>query len=1030
MGKLYACRYIGQLDREVIGGYMAEVKEKRNSMKFGWKEARRIVVALFLMLIIGSSSFVMLNRLWDISEERCWNSLHDAADSIDNLVYEYLNNYVGALRNLQRACIGAKDLHDPQLAEDVREIRVGALGANARLYLSDGYAATEYGVEEDISDRVDFMEIAHGGVFISAVHSDIFNSNRNVIEEYIPVYRDGVISAMLSIVLDIDDLEDVIENRKNSDKEKVIIIDRRDEQVIVDTGHSIMEAGSRAVSQKLQSISEWDVFYQKLISAEECRGEVKDENGYSKYLYGLPSSVGFWSTAVAVDEEIAFTDYNEIKTISRVLLVVETIIFVLYIIWMLYDFHVQIEKESEKRTKILRESYEQDAELYKRTILTNSLAYLKVDLTENRVISYAYRTTGDESMEEMYDEVSEESAYSTFIKNNSESYIHPEYRESYLSQFSQSNLIDCFNEGKIMPEYVFRTNARDNRKDYRKVVSYLSKDEQNGNILAMIVTYDISKEMEQLEEEKELQTVIASIAMDYECMLCMKTITGEVSYYGRAEKFDALPSILDSKLTLQEKIERFKDKYVLSEDHPKFDSELSVEILNGKMRSGKSYITRYRLFVDNEIHWYQLKFIFHREGNERRMVIVCFRNIDDEIIRQNRHQDDLENALIAARGANEAKTQFLFNMSHDIRTPINAVLGFADIAEKNADNEEKVKDCLQKLKVSGNQLLNIINDVLELARIESGQIKINPVPYDLDDYTQGIRNTFEPFFEGKNQEFIIESNYYNRYIYIDYARVNRVLFNLLSNAVKYTPSGGRVSCKTIQGEVLEDGRIPYSWIIEDNGIGMSREYQKRLFERFSREHSSTEIGIEGTGLGLAMVRELVDRMEGSIEVDSEQGRGTRVTVTIPLTVCPAELLEKPGDTSDLGSVSLEGKRILVVEDIDLNRELAVEMLMDEGVIVDEAANGELAVEMVKKAGDKGYDAILMDVQMPVMNGYEATRAIRALEDKRLASIPVIAVTANAFEEDRQAAFNAGMNEHVSKPVTAEKLKEIMGRYVK
>ena len=405
-------------------------------------------------------------------------------------------------------------------------------------------------------------------------------------------------------------------------------------------------------------------------------------------------------------------------------------------------------------------------------------------------------------------------------------------------------------------------------------------------------------------------------------------------------------------------------------------------------------------------------------------------------IEEEKHRMELQSALeremearLQAQNAQRAKSTFLFNMSHDIRTPLNAIIGFAEIISKNPGAEEEVKNSVEKIKSSGDVLLSLINDVLDLARIESGEIALDLTVRDLN---QVIDNLARMFMENAGQaglQFIVEKDIKNAYVACDDTKMTRIMVNLIGNAIKFTPPGGKIVFSTRQTEDVKEDCAEYEIRVRDTGIGMSKEFKDHVFEAFERERTSTESGFGGTGLGLTIVKKLVDLMGGSITVNSELGKGTEIVLRLCFQVAKPEALElkskKEADGTDYS-----GKCLLLVEDNLLNREIACQLLEKRGFRIENAENGMIAVDKVIHSKPGYYDLILMDIQMPVMDGYKATREIRKLENKELAAIPIIAMTANAFAEDREKAFQAGMNEHVAKPFDIEKLMQVMKQYLK
>lgn len=405
--------------------------------------------------------------------------------------------------------------------------------------------------------------------------------------------------------------------------------------------------------------------------------------------------------------------------------------------------------------------------------------------------------------------------------------------------------------------------------------------------------------------------------------------------------------------------------------------------------------------------------------------------MDEELKRQHVL---LEQALKEAQAANKAKTSFLSNMSHDIRTPMNAIIGFTNLALLDTGNQKVMEEYLTKIKASSEHLLSLINDVLEMSRIESGKIELNEVPVNLPDILHDLATIIIGQVEGKNQELFMDAvNVTDENILCDKLRLNQVLLNLVSNAIKYTGSGGKISVRIIQKASASDGMAPYEIRVKDNGMGMTPEFAERVFEAFERENTSTISGIQGTGLGMAITKRIVEMMNGTISVDTKLNEGTEFIVKLSFKVQQGG--KKDYHIPQLNDVhapvtdGFSGKRLLLVEDIEINRQIALTLLEMYGFIVEEAENGEEAVRKIDEVGGDYFDAILMDIQMPVMNGYDAARGIRALPEGKGAKIPIIAMTANAFDEDKQLALAAGMNGHIAKPIDTDKLVEVLSKYL-
>ena len=389
----------------------------------------------------------------------------------------------------------------------------------------------------------------------------------------------------------------------------------------------------------------------------------------------------------------------------------------------------------------------------------------------------------------------------------------------------------------------------------------------------------------------------------------------------------------------------------------------------------------------------------------------------------------LQVAVENAESANHAKSTFLFNMSHDIRTPMNAIIGYADLASRHLDDPAKLKNYMENIQVCGQNLLMLLNNVLDLARIENDKTEME---YSVSDIEKDFRNCVAMFrnqADSKGQTLMVTTQLQYPYIYADIPHLTEICTNLVSNAVKYTGAGGTIRCDVTQKPGEKEGWCDTVVTVADNGIGMSQEFQKHIFEPFERERTSTVSKVEGSGIGMGIVKKLVGLMGGTVAVESRIGVGSKFTVTIPCRIASEDETQAKRETNPSDQKCLCGTRILLTEDNDLNAEIATELLQEEGCTVDRAKDGVECVDMLEKAANGTYQLILMDIQMPVMNGYDAARKIRGLDDPQKANIPIIAMTANAFTEDRQVALDAGMNDHIAKPINMNVLVPTLRKYL-
>ena len=419
---------------------------------------------------------------------------------------------------------------------------------------------------------------------------------------------------------------------------------------------------------------------------------------------------------------------------------------------------------------------------------------------------------------------------------------------------------------------------------------------------------------------------------------------------------------------------------------------------------------------------------YDKNGNVT-SVLIANRDVTSEKMRELRQEEELREAKLKAECANKAKSLFLFNMSHDIRTPMNAIIGYADLAIRHLQETEKLGRYLQKIQICGKELLSMLGNVLDLARIENNKVEMEYTVSNVHECFENCVTMFQQQAESKNQMLSLTEQIMYPYVYMDAPHLSEICLNIISNAIKYTNTGGTISCNVLQESCKKEDWCNLIITVTDNGIGMSEEFQKHIFEAFERERNSTASHIEGSGIGMGITKKLVELMNGTIEVKSKQGEGSSFTVTVPCRKALKEDMLEKKNTNLHNKKCLNGVRILLVEDNEINTEIARELLTEEGCIVETANDGVACIDMVEKAEADYYKMILMDIQMPVMNGYDATLAIRKMKDTKKARIPIVAMTANAFAEDIQKVLSVGMNDHVAKPVDMNILVSTMMKYL-
>ncbi|MDO4488285.1 MAG: response regulator [Eubacteriales bacterium] len=471
----------------------------------------------------------------------------------------------------------------------------------------------------------------------------------------------------------------------------------------------------------------------------------------------------------------------------------------------------------------------------------------------------------------------------------------------------------------------------------------------------------------------------------------------------------------------------FVNNMARPEDREVLREFVDLSTLNERMKDEKCITIEFKSTIFKTLDgsekpmWRQAAFIDagHDENGELAHVIFATRSIHESKMRE-------LDALEAAEKANKAKTDFLFNMSHDIRTPLNAITGYRDLLEKHQDDPEKRQDYLDKMKNADDVLVSIVNNVLEMTRIEQGNIEVEETAGSIYQFCDGLNSIFADMMESKNIEFTTELKIQHEYVFADMPKTRELYMNLVSNSLKYTNPGGRIHLLVEEFPSEKEGKIILKTTLTDNGIGMDEDFLPHIFEPFARENNTTDAKIEGTGLGMPIVKKIIDLVGGTIDIKSHKGEGTVVTITAEHRIASHDDIFGSQDRTVNPEV-FKGKRILLAEDNELNAEIATEILKEAGFEVEHAQDGKICCDMLAAAEAGYYDVVLMDIQMPNMNGYEAAVAIRKMNNREKASIPIVAVTANAFEEDRREAMRCGMNGHVAKPINVKELMVQLSR---
>ncbi|MCM1158885.1 MAG: ATP-binding protein [Bacteroidales bacterium] len=576
--------------------------------------------------------------------------------------------------------------------------------------------------------------------------------------------------------------------------------------------------------------------------------------------------------------------------------------------------------------------------------------------------------------------------------------------------------------------YVFVGDATEKKLRQQELTNAILADtaQKEQKLINRIEEYDKELETVNQEQLRRLE-VIEALSLNYESIFYVDLDKNQVRPYRTSDRIEY--HFRHNVQTCE--FIGFASDYIRQWVHPDDRKLLSQantpEYIQERLSDTGTFHINYRILKNGETKYLQLHVV--NVGNEEHIsqIVMGYRSVDDEIIHEMEQTKILQAALEQATLANNAKNTFLSNMSHDIRTPLNAIVGFTTLAQNHMNNQEKVKDYLDKIEASSGQLLHVLNDILEISRIESGKLQLEETICNLPELIKTVYQNTLDRASLKNIAFSFDvSGLTHSDAYCDQTRLKQILTRFISNAIKYTRPGGKIAITATELRQDSNEYATYRFTVKDNGIGIGESFLAQIFEPFEREKNTTLSGVPGTGLGLTIARNLADLMGGTITVESAAGKGSTFAVTFNFRIqhgkpaSPRPELHKVNDDT-------EPKRILIVEDNEINREIEIELLQDAGYLVDTAENGSIAVDKLKQAAPGYYHLVLMDIQMPVMNGYQAAQAIRNMDNPLLADIPIIALSANTFDEDKRMSLESGMNTHMEKPIDTPQLLDVIYR---
>jgi signal transduction histidine kinase/BarA-like signal transduction histidine kinase len=651
--------------------------------------------------------------------------------------------------------------------------------------------------------------------------------------------------------------------------------------------------------------------------------------------------------------------------------------------------------------------------LYERAINREALATAEYDLTDRLLYRFDFKS---EQAKEDFADIPQHLPVDAmkFYTNWADRHLSFD-REGFISFFSKTYIYAVYQRGKRSSVYNFITTDTKGRRRYIEVDNVFSLNRET-HMIVLSVFKDVTQRYEKQEERLRYMHLLRTLANDQKTVIIANE-NSDPEIFNISKEFDEQ---LDHSLPVIERLMKFAKEHIDPEDLKRFIRFTDFYYILQHNQFDKSQRYRFRIQINGKVQFYEVMTI--KLGNdEHPFVVYSVADVNKDARNQIRQQGLLRDALSQAKTADHAKETFLSNMSHDLRTPMNAIVGFTEIALANLDDQSMISYSLEKIMDSSKSLLNIIDNILNVSRIESGRVHMKEEPISLTRLLEALKKGVMPLVKKRHQDFVVDLSLPHDNVMLDQTKVTIILQNVLENAILYTPENGHIHLIVEEKESKRHNYGLYSFKIIDDGIGMSQAYLKNIYDPFTREANTTQSGVPGTGLGMTITKNLVDMAGGHIRIESELKHGTQVNVELEFKLMneqPPDLQDKD-EEADLSC--LKGAHILIVEDNVLNSEITKTILETVGVSCVVVQNGQLAVEACMK---EDFQAVLMDIQMPVMNGYGASRAIRAFS-----RVPIIAMSANAFDEDKQKAYDAGMNAYITKPFQTKHLLHILARYV-
>ncbi|MBQ2559539.1 MAG: response regulator [Fibrobacter sp.] len=988
-----------------------------------------------VLVVLGASAFLFSSqRILKIVEDGCFDKLKEYANVVS---HEFIINNLHYGENLQFVANALEDRSDysvdslqvklNEMQPFLRDQKISILLPGDTVIMPDGSVVSSSTMS--LSYREEASQESHVTV---RLESDI--QNEKFLYHFFPIKSRGQTVAVAFWKFSLGLIHQYLRADKEYDRKMfVYVVNRDDGRFVADTEHDSLKTIFDYRNEKDNENGAFSALVDELLAGKEGKGCIENFWEEANCIYYSPIEVNNWSVVILSPEKYAMGPMLQIRFI---LLCFGIGVFLFFVAYFVLLRRVAIQCFAAEAERSAFDDVGKVRYMQMKLLGLLSKNFINIYYVNPESGSYvAYSNSKNDLYKEITNRFDMNVSIYDIMNDDELTKIHKDDQELCHSVFNRESFLEIMGNSESRRVVDMRCFINGNWVWIRHTLIGFADAKGQGYVI--IGVEDVNDEKVAIEAERERLSVINGLSEDFSLVSFINPATREDHLY-YVKKNDWADNPNWKKVgNFADRLRLIANTLVHPDDRKKFMEMTKREVVSERLSVRSAYYVNFRMLINGAVEYWQLKFVMAGKAPDaREQILAGFISVDESTRLQLEQKEQLESqaealkeALSAAQSANSAKKEFLNSMSHEIRTPLNAVIGLTSIALSHLDDGNRVRNCLVKIDQSSDHLLSIINDILDMSRIESGKFDLNENPTHLFEVIHEVEREVRSDLQAKDLKFEIDCVDINDdEVVCDRDRLRQALLKILSNSVKFTKEGGSVSMSVKETPLSKSSYAAYEFRIKDNGIGMSEEFLKTVYEPFVRESTASK-EVRGMGLGLAITKNLVEMMGGQIEIASRLNVGTEVVMTFEFKLAHSK---KRGGRNELDGEeksAFAGKKILLVEDNILNREITMEILQDNGFIVTAVEDGEVAVQTLSKATSRPFDLILMDVRMPVMDGYEATKRIRALENKDVANIPIVAMTANAFDEDRKASFEAGMDEHIAKPVSIEKLKDVLSMFL-